>query len=579
MKYCVGGVCAFILSQSLFADSAVIPVTRDYDLSDIPPSATQMLKQERKELEAQSLDSIKKVVESVVAKKTKRTKNGSSIKSKSNKKSKTNVATLKTTLTSLIAQQAAISQEIVEMVQKHLQDPELQNKAVSLHVKKMPVGDVLTLISKSTGVQLVVDGDISGTVHELKFDNIPLAAALYSILSSNEPRLALLKNFGVWRVMKMQTAREIFAGQAAKEHEKDFIAQVFSVVHAKWNDALKTRIEKLWQGIIQSQTDKQNVYMVLDEVNKKVFFKARTQQANEFTHYLREIDVQVPQIRIDARVVLASKDFEENLGFKWSGVYNRRESVNHTDFIGLGPIDKNSGNAPSQTTNFNDIIGWSLNFIPTVISQSATLKIPFVFGNKDMNTKRLNLELNAAEIRNEIRTILKPSLLVCNEESAEILVGEQLPHEVRLDETIESRLTNVTTVNYKDIGMKIQVKPVVAPDHESVFLDVFVENSGVTQPSFFRGMISENQTNPNLQAKTSGFTYTIETSRSKNRVLLKSGQTTLIGGLIRHEKDDEKTGVPGLQDIPVLGWLFKGSHKKTVDKQLLIFITPTLVEI
>ena len=168
------------------------------------------------------------------------------------------------------------------------------------------------------------------------------------------------------------------------------------------------------------------------------------------------------------------------------------------------------------------------------------------------------------------------SLLVFNQEAAEILVGQEVPHSVRLDETIESRLTNITTVNYKDVGMKIKVKPTVSPDHNAVFLDVFVENSFITRPDIT--LQQGVDTSTNVGSTASNFNYTIKTSRSRNRVLLRSGQTTLIGGLITNSLTKEQTGIPMLQDIPVLGWLFKGTRRQKTDEQLLIFITPTLVD-
>lgn len=573
---------------SLYGDSAVLPDVRSYDLSGIPPSATEMLREERKGYEAQSIKSIKKIVDDAVAKKNGQSKKGVEKKTKKSEKSPTKKA-LKTALNTLM-QQSALSQEMIDILEKQLDDPELAEKTISIHLKKMPFKDALAVVSKSSGIQLVVDGDVTGDVQELKFDNVPVAAALHSILTCNEPRLTIMKDFGVWRIMKMQTAREMFAGMAAREREKDFSAAIVSMMHAKWNDALKTRIEKLWQGITQGNNcnnDKHNTYLILDDVNKKIFFKARKAQVQEFERYLREIDIKIPQIRIDARVVLASKDFEDSLGFNWSGVYNQRASVNHVDFVGLGPFETNTnsvtgapnptaGNPASATTTpFSNIAGWALNLVPSTAKSLIT--IPFVFGNNDLNTKRLNLTLNAAESRSDLKTILKPSMLVYNEECAEILVGQELPQEVRLDETIETRLTNITTVNYKDVGMKIRVKPVVTPDHEAVFLDVFVENSVIAPPDF--ELIQGAPIGAaGVGSRRSSFNYTIRTSRSQNRVLLKSGNTTMISGLISNTQDKQSTGVPFLQDIPLLGFFFRWSAKQVHDRQLLVFITPTLVD-
>lgn len=576
------------VAVSLWADSVVLPDVKSYDLSAIPPSATEMLREERKGYEAQSIKSIKKIVDQAVTRKNGHCKKGVSKKKKKSEKAPTKKA-IKTALDTLM-QQSALSQEMIDILEKQLDDPDLAEKTVRIHLKKMPVKDALAAVSKSAEIQLVVDGDVTGDVQELKFDGVPAAAALHSILTSNEPRLTIMKDFGVWRVMKMQTAREMFAGMAAREREKDFAAVIISMMHAKWNDALKTRIEKLWQGITQGNNgnnDKINTYLVLDDVNKKVFFKARKAQAKEFERCLSAIDIKIPQIRIDARVVLANKDFEESLGFNWSGVYNRRASVQHVDFVGLGPFiadrDRVTGvpnptagdPTDATTTPFKDIAGWALNLVPS--AANSLIKIPFIFGNNDMNTKRLNLTLNAAESRDDIKTILKPSMLVYNEESAEILVGQELPQEVRLDETIESRLTNITSVSYKDVGMKIRVKPFVAAGHDAVFLDVFVENSMIARPEF--ELIQGAPIGAaGVGSRRSSFNYTIRTSRTQNRVLLKSGQTTMISGLISNTKNRQRTGVPYIQDIPIVGWFFRWSGKQVNDQEMLLFITPTLID-
>jgi type IV pilus assembly protein PilQ len=564
MKYgFVAASCAvlIIFVHHAYADSAVLPTPQDYDLSQVPPTTLDLFKKDLEKRDTETLDAFKHVVQDSLHRhhKTKRTvKDGVHPKS------------IKTALASMLIQQNAASQGMIDIVQKQLESPELQEKKISLHLKAMPVKEAFALISKSSGVQLVVDADITGSIQELRLDDVPLAAVLNSILGSNEPRLALLKDFGVWRVMKMQTARELFTSIAARERERDFSTLTKSLLYVKWNDALKTRIEKLWQGITQASSDKQNMYLVLDDVNRKIFCKAHKDQIEEFSRVLGEMDIKVPQIKIDARVVRTTKDFEDVLGINWSGVYNRRESVKHVNFVGLGPFEneKGNGNPTDKSTPYDEITGWALNLVPSAI-KSTLSSVPFIFGNNDMNTKRLNMTLNAAEYRNDVKTILKPSLLVCNEESAEILIGETMPHAVRLDEVVESKPTNVTTVNYKDIGIMLKVKPTVAPDHGSVLLEIFVENSYVADLKVKREQGS----------RESEFNYTVRTSRSVNRVLLRSGQTTLIGGLIIESKAKDSNDIPFLKDIPVIGWLFKASRHQACDEQLLIFITPTLVDV
>jgi type IV pilus assembly protein PilQ len=373
----------------------------------------------------------------------------------------------------------------------------------------------------------------------------------------------------IWKITTISRAKERLFTLAQDRLEKDYLSECVTLFNAKWDEELKKRLEKLWQGIIGAQGGKCGTYIIFDDNSHKVLFRGRGTQIQDFKKFLSEIDIAVPQVRIEARVVVASKDFEESLGFKWSGFYDRRSSVKHFDFVGVG------SKTDDVTGIFKDALGWSLNFLPTPIkatAKKATMQLPFLFGNKNFETKRLNLILNAAENKSELRTIVKPSLLVNTDEWAEILVGEELPHETRVSETIEGSLANVTTAHYKDIGTKIKVKPSVAPDHKTVLLDVFVENSSVS-------VKDSNDQISTLPSVSGGgtFNYSIETSRSKNRVFISSGHTTLIGGLIINTREDIKTGIPGLKDIPIIGFLFKGTRKAFVDKQLLIFITPTLV--
>jgi type IV pilus assembly protein PilQ len=316
--------------------------------------------------------------------------------------------------------------------------------------------------------------------------------------------------------------------------------------------------------MVGDQKGKVGTFLVFDDGSKKIFFRCRKQLVESFKTLLAEIDAPVAQIRLEARVVLANKNFEESLGFQWVGVYDRSASIKHFDFASLG-------SKAAQNTTLGAISDWSLNMIPTKAPYDAQAKgmgiIPFVFGNKSLDTKRLNLILNAAESKSEIKTILKPTLLVNSEEWAEVLVGEALPVQTRIDESIGANIANVSTTQYKDIGMKLKVRPIVSPGNEKIFLDIFVENSYVGESKI-----------TNVAPASSGvFNYTIETSRSKSKVLLNSGQTTLISGLISNYQKNVKTGLPFLKDFPGIGWLFRGSQKVVEDKELLIFITPVVV--
>ncbi len=518
-----------------------------YDLSNMPPRDSSLILKDAQQQDRKKLHSIKRLVDKALQ-----------------PKKEPRLKEIKLKNQQLVQQ--SIHQDLITMIDAVYADPELESKKVTLSMKASQVQDLLHALAQAAGITLVVDADVTGNVKPIHFEKVPLAAALKSIVSSHTPRLVLFKEHAVWRVMTFKTAQEYYAGRAAYVRGLLYHDHAIVMEHAVWNDDFKKRVEKIWQGIVGPQ-EKDKTYLVFDDPNHKVLFKAHNDHAARFGKVLHEMNIKLPQVRLDARVVLADKNFEESLGFNWSGVYNRRASVKRLDFAGLGPVQKDTGNGADKDTPFKNIVGWALNFIPSTVKN--TINIPFVFGNKDFNTKRLNIELAAAEGRSEIKTILKPSLLVHNQEQAEILVGQELPLETRVDEAIEGKLTNLTTVNYKDTGMRLKVKPSIAPDRETVFLDMFVENSSITQ------LDQGNQVGTN----NSKFNYTIQTARTNNRVLLRSGETTMIGGLITNVDEGSETGVPVLSKIPVLGRLFSWQGKKKTEKQMLIFITPTLVDV
>jgi type IV pilus assembly protein PilQ len=477
-----------------------------------------------------------------------------------------------------MAQQQNTAKEEALLIADVYSDVELVQKKISLNIKKMSIKKVIEAIDKLSGMSFVVDANVLGTVEEVRVHEVPVAIALQLILNSAQPRLGLVKTCGVWRVMLYNFAVEFLRARQQQASSADYVSSFYTIQHAKWDEKFKIRMERLWDGVVGDQKGKPGTFLAFDDSSKKVFFKGHTQQVHDFEVMLKEIDLHVQQVRLDIRVIIADKNFEEMLGFQWGGRYDRKTTSRRLVFDSVGGAVAQTQSTHGATTPFGAITDWSLNLIPgwkgsptalgAFANKEGIFSMPFIFRNADYS-KLLNLTLNAAENRHEIKTLLKPSLLVNSEESAEILVGESMPLQTKVAESVGSNIENVTTTQYKDLGIKVNVKPIVSPNNASVFLDIFLENSALSLPSIDTKWMQNGTT------ETLG--YTIKTSRSKNRVLLRSGQTTLISGLIVNSSDNMKNGVPFLKDLPILGALFRGTKKVIEDKQLLIFITPIVI--
>ncbi len=451
-----------------------------------------------------------------------------------------------------------ISKELEKIFDSFYLSKNFKNKKISILLKNSNINEALELIGKTSNINFIVDPRVRGFVSNINLKDAPIASALKIILSSNTPRLAMIKDMNIFRILNLKDAIQVLKNKAVEIKIANVVSDFRTIYNAKWSESFKLRIEKMWDGLSSIESKKNGSYIVFDDNTKKIFFKGEKQDVSGFKKYLKQIDIHIPQVRIEARIIIAAKDFEESFGLQSSGVYNRSANVSNKgwSYVGYGPVTT-GGKGDIDPKNLMD---WTLNLLPSGASQF--LNIPFIFGGKNLDTKRLNLVLNVAESRNEIETILKPTLLVNSEEPAHLLVGQEVPIETSVQERLEGSLRDINTINYKDLGLKLKIKPIVSPNNKNVFLDIFVENSYV-----------KDSNNTKFDAKTS----IIATTRSHNKVLLKSGQTTLIGGLISNEKRIVKSGVPYLQDIPILGLLFKGSKRSKSDDQLMIFITSTII--
>ena len=460
-------------------------------------------------------------------------------------------------------------------------------KLITIKTKKITVRDALLVLAKQAGINLLIDHDIKGDLPSLHAQLAPVSAVMQMVLDAHKPGLALIRVAGAWRVVLRSRAEELMRSIIQADVSADRLTERIIIKQATWDDRLKNSIQELWRGVVGEGNNKNETYLVIDDTANQLLFSARSAQVKKFKELIYSIDQATPQIRLEMRVIIANKNFESDFGLQWSGLYDRRYGAGKFGFAGLGLgaiiAPTPSSSLPAGALNpiatavgaepdiFSNMLGWVLNAIPVSLSGKAkdaiSMSLPITFGGRNLEWGRLNLQLMAAEQNMEIKTILKPTLLVNNLETAEILVGQQLPHKVGVQEAVQGNLVNAQSTAYKDVGTKIQVKPVAMHAAGQVALDIFLEHSSVAN-------LQQNSGNDDRGT----YKYSLETARTRNKVVLKSGQTTMIGGLMVNTYEQVESGIPFLKDIPLLGLLFKGHSKAIIDKQLLIFITPTIVD-
>jgi type IV pilus assembly protein PilQ len=187
-------------------------------------------------------------------------------------------------------------------------------------------------------------------------------------------------------------------------------------------------------------------------------------------------------------------------------------------------------------------------------ASGATSGIGISFGHI-ANTLSLDLRLTAMESMGKTKILSTPRVLVVQNESAKINVGQELP--IPSTDAEGNR-----TVQWREVGIMLDVKPQVTNDGR-IFMEIKVEKASQGDPV----------------ATTEGLMFSINSNKAETQVLIADGETAVIGGLSEEGIQEQTSQTPGLGSIPGLGWLFRQQGKSEVRRELMIFLTPKIVRV
>ncbi len=453
-------------------------------------------------------------------------------------------------------------------------------KKISLHILSAYTQDVIEMIARLSHLDIVIDPDVTGLVPQLDCVNYSIGEILRFICLQNEPHLGIIKYLNTWHVMRYEKAFRMLEAQMSE----DFITEIIQIRNAKFDEEFQIQMQQMWEKItVHTKEGKTGIFF--DVSSRSIFVYSLESHVDEFKQFLYEIDRAVSQVRIDVVIIVTRKNYVSNMGFNWSGVYNRQSTLTAKNsrfgFAGTGaslaefptPDTGYSQETPFDALKNTNLLVDPLNFALNLYTDTIHdfIKIPFVFGGTDLNKRKLNMLLNAAEQEKQVKVLARPSVLSNNNETAEMLVGENIPLQTIVQDTIEGAVRNVTTTNFKETGIHIKVRPSVNIKTKSILLDIFVQNNEIAGD-----LGRKTRTSGSLKALENP--PVIATLRTQNRVLLHSGQTTIIGGLIVNGVLKDQKSVPFIAKIPIIGWFFRGTENEQLDQEQLIFITPTLLE-
>jgi len=417
--------------------------------------------------------------------------------------------------------------------------PKYTGEPISVNLKDVDLKDFFRLIHEISGLNVVLDPQVHGTL-TIVLDDVPWDQALDIVLKNNDLSRQLDGN--VLRVATLETLkREADARRAQIESEaaavdKVTITRFLSYAHAK---DLLLPLKKF----ISQRGD-----IVADERTNAIIVSDIPSVLPQMDRLISQMDRKTQEVEIEARVVAATRSFARDigtqLGFGWG---------NGPSSLGGAPA---VGGTPTAITGLQPLyaqLTGAAGTIPLFSNLGATGPTSGISFTNATNNMRLDVVLTMAESRGLLKVLSRPRVVTQNNIQAVVKQG------VRVPIVTLAQLGGPPTVSYVDAFLRLTVTPQITAEG-TIFLNVDVEN---TLPDFGH----EVNGNP-----------TLITQQATTQVLVTDGGTVVIGGVIQTQNSLNVDQVPLLGNIPYLGNLFKHRSVTTSNQELIFFITPRIVQ-
>lgn len=403
---------------------------------------------------------------------------------------------------------------------------------INLQFKDADIRDVINMISQESGVNIVLSEGVKGNV-TVKMREVPWDQALVIIMRSKG--LGYIRQGSVLRVATLDQLRE--ETEAAKrmlQSQQDLTplkVKVIPVSYGKVDDMLQQIMPFLTPGRGKIIADKRTSSLVITDTESML---------DKVTRLIAELDIPPAQVMIEGKIVEAGEEFKEQIGINWSALGGSKVLSADGGANG-GPIFL------SPSLRVQPISGDS--------AAGGVGSLGLTIGTLDF-LGDLNATLALAENDTLVNIISSPRVVTINKEEAQIA---QKGENVTITQTLDQNGNAAPTVNRTPVELLLKVTPQITADG-GVIMDVDVKRE-------FVGAVVNQETNARP----------INSRSAKTKVLVKSGQTAVIGGIYQNDVNKGETGVPGLKDLPVLGWLFKSRNTEATKTELIIFLTPRIL--
>lgn len=391
-------------------------------------------------------------------------------------------------------------------------------KPISVEVYDTPVREVISLIAEHSGANLIVSDDVTGTV-SLKLRQIPWDQALLLVMKSRS--LGYVRQGSVLRIAPLgtlqretETAIKVLEAQKASEPLKVKVIPVSYSSVASLQNQVQTFLTKRGRAVADTRTSS----LIVTDVPETLERVASLVEA---------LDTPPLQVLIEGKVVEAVEKFRRDFGVSWmsSGTDIPVGNATMRQNLSINPIPKDGSGILDMGIRIGTLHFWG----------------------------DLDASLSLLESEDMVKIISSPRIVAMNNVAASIVQSVNIAIPVQT----QSQAGTTTGVEYKPVELKLEVTPQISTGGD-IIMDLNIRRE-------FAGQ------------RIAGQQPDINSRQAKTTVMVRNGQTAVVGGVYQSDADNYEQGVPFLRSIPLLGWLFKYKTRSEDKNELLVFLTPRIL--
>jgi len=395
------------------------------------------------------------------------------------------------------------------------------------------IKNVFRILREISGKNFAIDKNVTGKVTLTLERPVPWDQVLELVLKMNQLgmtmegdiiRIATLSTLAQEEKLKQAQLKAVQQAQKQAEALEPLFTEYLAISYSNANTEVLPHVQAiLTEGRGKANVDTRNNQIIITDTALKI------QQAKQIVD---KIDTVTPQVIIEARIVEANTTFSREIGFDWGEVTLGSFDVPYTSSWETGPTTFLADNIPNSLVETT-----SLTF--NLFKTSGT---PFSI---------VEARLAASEVEGKTNIVSSPKIVTLDNKKAKIKQGFEVPY-------LERDSSGNATVRFKDVDLLLEVTPTVTPDSR-ITMTIFVTKNDLVDPTADEPALSTNE--------------------AETEILVDDGDTIVIGGILKSTITWAERGIPGLRRMGVLGWLFKFQAESDDKNELLIFLTPRIVQL